>query len=566
MALLLLALAEFQFGGALNKRRDHVLILDTSAWMAAALPNRADTTLMDLARANALGWLRAVPATDRVLLVRADGLATPATSWETDHRKVARAILESQPGATALNLSQNLEFARDLQRQSGATSGEIVYTGPGRIAAREANNLTLPPLPAFRVLSVDDPIENAGIRSVGARRSQTDAGAWDVLVRVRNYGRLPRTVNVTLNFGKVPEGLHPLDLPPGAEKETTFTVHTLVAGLLEARIYPKDGFAADNYAALELPSQRTLHVVVYSDQPDLLKPALASDPRVKAEFRPKSQYTPKNDGLVVLDRFHPEVRPQGSSLWLDPPAGDAAGDNPPIPIRERVDHPEGLKWIPDQPLTQGLRARNSQIESTSVFETAPGDIRIAEIEKGPVAVARGGMVVIGFNPFAGSMRYELATPLLLANILRYEAPDVFREVDLGTQSTGAVSSPLAQNTDKNSVQVLTDAGTLLPFNIRDRAVQFFAGEPARVRVLAGNSERVYSLTLPEMWDAKWTPPAGVRHGIPAWTDSIRRSRQIWPFLAALGTILLLAEWLLYASNSTRLHVVRSFRPAIVREP
>jgi hypothetical protein len=114
--------------------------------------------------------------------------------------------------------------------------------------------------------------------------------------------------------------------------------------------------------------------------------------------------------------------------------------------------------------------------------------------------------------------------------------------------------------------VLTDAGTLLPFNIRDRAVQFFAGEPARVRVLAGNSERVYSLTLPEMWDAKWTPPAGVRHGIPAWTDSIRRSRQIWPFLAALGTILLLAEWLLYASNSTRLHVVRSFRPAIVREP
>src|SRR5665213_929572 len=86
MLLLLLALAEFQFGGSLNKRRDHVLILDTSAWMGAALPNRAGATLMDLARANAIGWLRAVPPTDRVLVVRADGLATPATSWETDHR------------------------------------------------------------------------------------------------------------------------------------------------------------------------------------------------------------------------------------------------------------------------------------------------------------------------------------------------------------------------------------------------------------------------------------------------------------------------------------------------
>src|SRR5580704_2900157 len=66
MALLLLAIAEFQFGGRQNARRDHVLVLDTSAWMGAALPNRANATLMDVARANALGWLRAVPSADRV--------------------------------------------------------------------------------------------------------------------------------------------------------------------------------------------------------------------------------------------------------------------------------------------------------------------------------------------------------------------------------------------------------------------------------------------------------------------------------------------------------------------
>ena len=551
MLLLLLAVAEFQFGGSFNKRRDHVLILDTSAWMGASLPNRPGSTLMDQARANALGWLRAVPAADRVLLVRADGLATPATAWETDHRKIARAILESQPGSTALNLTQNLEFARDLQRQSGASSGEIVYTGPGRIAAREANNLNLPPLPAFRVIGVDDAVENAGIRSVGARRSETEANAWDVLVRLRNYGKIPRTVNVSLNFGKAPQGLHPVELPPGAEKETTFTVRTLAAGLLEARLYPKDGYAEDNYAALELPSQRTLHVVVYSNQPELLKPALASDPRVKAEFRSIAQYTPADDGLVVLDRFHPEVRPQGNTLWIDPP-----NDKPPVPIQQRVDHPEGVKWAPDQPLTRGLRARNSQIESASVFESGPGQIVIAEIDKGPVAVARGGMVVIGFNPFAGSMRYELATPLLLANVLRYEAPGVFRDVGVATQSAGAVAAPVPPDTDRNAVQVLTDSGVVLPFNIRDRAVQFFAGEPARVRVLTGASEQVYSLTLPELWDAKWSPPSTVRHGIPAWTDSIRRTTTIWPFLAILGTVLLIAEWLLYGAASSRLHIVR----------
>jgi len=233
---------------------------------------------------------------------------------------------------------------------------------------------------------------------------------------------------------------------------------------------------------------------------------------------------PENDGLVVLDRFRPESKPQGSSLWIDPPS-----DRPPVPIRQRVEHPEGVQWVPDLGLTQGLRARNMQLESASVFEAGPGDIRVAEISKGPVAIARGTMLVLGFNPFSGSMRYELAAPLLVGNILRWAAPDVFRDVDVATQSAGAVSSPLAPGFDRKTVQVLNDQGKVLPFNIRDRAVQFFAGDASRVRVISGNSERVYSLTLPEMWDVKWTPPTTARRGIPAWNDSIRRrSGPGWP--------------------------------------
>jgi hypothetical protein len=560
MLLLLLAIAEFQFGGGFNKRRDHVLVLDSSAWMSASLPGGAKgTTLMDAARANALGWLRAVPPTDRVLVVRADGLATPATAWETDHRKILRAILETTPGSTALNLSQNLQFARDMQRRSEAESGEIVYSGPGRISAREAASTTLPDMPAFRVLPVDDAIENCGIRSVGARHSETKPGVWEILVRARNYGKRTRTVSITLNYGHAPQGNHSLDLPPGQDKETLFELSSRAAGILETRLYlqgsPGDGFIADNYAALELPEQRTLHVIVYTDQPAALRPALESDPRVRAEFRAKSAYTPENDGLVVLDRFRPEARPQGKAFWIDPPS-----DRAPIPVVTRVDHPEGLRWVPDQPLTQGLRARNSQIESTSVLQAVDTDFRVAEIEKGPVMLARGDTLVAGFSPFAGSMRYELSVPILVGNILRWASPDTFRDIDVGTQSAGAVSSPLARDADRKAVQVLTETGTVLPFNIRDRAVQFFAGEPTRVRVLSGQNERVYSLTLPEMWDAKWTAPRTARKGVPAWNDSLRRNRILWPWLALLGTGLLVAEWILYGSyRLSRLHVVARVR-------
>jgi hypothetical protein len=493
--------------------------------------------------------------------VRADALATPATAWELDRRNVARAILESQPAATALNLSQSLQFASQLQHGSGSLPGEIVYAGPGRISNREATNMSLPNIPAFRVLAVDDKIENSGLRSVGARRSPTDTGTWDILARVRNYGSVSKLVNVTLNFGNIPQGSRPVELPPGEEKEVSFEVHTRVAGILEARLYPRDAFGADNYASLELPELRAHHVIVYSDQPEGLRPALASDSRVAAEFRNTAQYTPETDSssLVILHHFRPTTRPTGNVFWIDPPP-----DNPPVAIQARVEHPEGLKWIPDQPLTAGLRARDVQIDSTSVFVPSTKDIRLAEVNDGPVMVAnvsddgKSRTVVMGFDPFQGAMRYELTTPLLLANVLRWVAPDVFRDVDVGTQSAGAVAMPLtSNNSDKGAVQVLTDSGTSLPYNVRDKSVEFFAGESARVRVIAGNSERVFSLTLPEMWDVKWTPPANVRHGIPAWNDALRRNRDWWPFLAALGAAVLLGEWIAYGRYSpVRLKLVK----------
>ncbi len=557
MLLLLLAIAELNWGGSLRARRDHVLIIDTSAWMRAGVAGRPNATLMDLARANAISWLRAVPASDRVLLVRADALATPATAWETDHVKVARAILETKAGATAINLGQSLQFARQLQKQTGSEGGEIVYDGPGRIGAAEADAGAQQTVPILRYLQVADPSENVGLRSVGARRSSTARDSWDLLVRLRNYGKNPRSVNVTLNLGHAPMGMHPVTVPAGEEQTTTFEIHTKAAGLAEVRIYPQDAFAADNYASLELPAQRSLHVVVYSDTPDQWKPALEADARVSAEFRKKMDYTPANDGLVIMDRFRPAQIPGGNTLWIDPP------EKSPISVREHVLEPTGLRWAPDQTLSAGLREHDLQIPSTAVLEAGANDIRVAEVDRGPIIVARSSTdgktktIVMGFSPFSGALRYELAAPLLLANELRWFAPDVFRDVDVAAQSAGTVSDSFTAPA-AGDVQVITDAGTNLPFNIRNGKIQFFTGSAARVSVVSSNTERVYSLTLPEMWDQKWVPPAGVRRGIPAWNDVLRRSTDLWPWLALLGAAVLLAEYLIYGRDtSALLRVVRA---------
>src|SRR3954467_14752467 len=72
IALLLLAIAQLRFGSREKSGRDHVLILDTSSWMAA----RTRTgPLLDQAKVSARSYVRALPASDRVMIVRADGLA-----------------------------------------------------------------------------------------------------------------------------------------------------------------------------------------------------------------------------------------------------------------------------------------------------------------------------------------------------------------------------------------------------------------------------------------------------------------------------------------------------------
>ena len=64
MALLLLAIAQLRFGTPAATPRDHVVLLETSAWMNAR-SGREKRTLMDSARERALAYIKAVPARDR---------------------------------------------------------------------------------------------------------------------------------------------------------------------------------------------------------------------------------------------------------------------------------------------------------------------------------------------------------------------------------------------------------------------------------------------------------------------------------------------------------------------
>src|SRR5580700_8434691 len=358
LLLLLLALAGLRWGGGEDAGRDHVVILDTSAWMGA---RARQGTLMDEARASARAYIKALPSSDRVMLVRADALATPATAFESNRQTVEDAIRQSEAGASALNLEQAFQFAARAQKLQSHRAGEIVFVGAGRVGEPEAGFAAIPS--NVRVLPVTASLENVGIRKIGLRRSPSSPDVWDIFVAVKNYGTRVHDIDLAIQFGGAPAGSQHMTIKPGAEEQASFSYKTKVAGYLEARILyangARDVFPQDDRAVIELPAQKPLRVLVYSADPQLLRPLFASNPQVDATFRPPSGYAPEEQtDVVVLDRFAPPVRPKANAIYLEPPAS-----NSPIPVRAGPAAMKLERWRADTALGAGLHTKDTQLES-----------------------------------------------------------------------------------------------------------------------------------------------------------------------------------------------------------
>lgn len=546
MLLLLAAIAGPRLGGSLAPR-DHVLILDTSAWMGA---RTRQGILLDQAKTTALSYLNTLPPADPVMLVRADALATPVTPFEARHQVVADAIRQTQPSASALSLQQALDFAANAQRLQSGRAGEIAFAGAGRVSKEEAESLAAPP--NFRLLQIPSSGENVGLKKLGLRRSPSSPESWEAYVSVKNDGLRPREVAVDLRSGQTNLGSKTIQVAPGAEVAATFTFKLAEAGLLEARIHStddrEDAFTQDDRAALDLPALTSVRVTVYSNNPEALRPLLAGHPQVDAKFESPSQYDPSVDAdVLVFDRFAPPQPPAGRNIvWIDPPAGS------PFAIRSTQANAKLERWRAESPLAAGLYTKDLELSSTKVFEPAKTDQSVAETSRGPVVIARTApakMVALGFELTGPSMKYQLATPLLIANVLRWMAPDTFRRWDIQAATVGTVSVPVEKGTEAGRIRVTGDRGRPLPFTMQGQTLRFFSGAPGTVHVRDGERETIYSLSLPDVGETAWKAPPGVIRGIPRLAGQAAAIMNLWPWLAALGGVGLLVEWLLYGRGA-----------------
>ncbi|MFN0103583.1 MAG: vWA domain-containing protein [Bryobacteraceae bacterium] len=540
MGLLLAAVAQLRLGSPDRSSRDHVLLLDTSAWTGArTAPQRR---LIDEAKINAIRWLRSLPGSDRVMVVRADALPTPATVFESSRAAAEQAILQSQPGSSALNLQAAFDFARRMQRQHGQSAGEIVLSGAGR-----TNQTDLPDdanLPAsLRLLPVAGPTRNVGIRRFHLRRAPNDSQLWEIFVAVRNFGRTPETVPLIVTFGNAPIGSSRFTIAPGAEETGRYEFRTRSAGWMEARLQLRDGLLEDNVALLEIPEQKQVRVAIFTRQPELLRPLMAANARISAAYSPPEAYKPDPDAdILIVDRFRPSRKPQRPTLWIAPPA-----EGSPLAVAKSNTNARITRWRAEHPIARGLNTLDLKLDGATLFVQSSAADTVAEAEGGSLVSAQSNprAVFLGVHPGLGALKFELAAPLLMANILEWMAPEALRRWELDGESVGTIKVALDANTDPATVEVIGEDRQPLPFSISENTLQFYSATRGNVRVRAGSRETVYALSLPDVGDTAWAAPARVRRGQGRFTGGASPVHDLWPWLALLGAALILAEWLIF---------------------
>lgn len=541
LTLLLLAVAQLQWGSRERRGRDYVLLLDTSAW---AGQRDGDVTLLDRERRAAERYLDTLAPRDRVMLVRADALAAPLTPFTTERVQTLTALRHVAAGFSALNIEQALSYAKQAQSWSGGEPGEVVYIGPRMVSeadvpAARATNL--------RVITVEHGREHVGIRGVGVVRTPGGENAWQAAVTVKNYGAKRATVRLRSKFAGSVFAPRVISLEAGAETAVEYDFVTNTAGQFVAGIITGADGMGDGRVALELPPMGKLRVAVFTDRPQAFRPLFGANTRLSVRFFAASgnQVDPSAD-LIVLDRASRAVPRNVASIWVDPPR-----EVSPLPVKTVLRNATIRNWHSETALGESLHAKDTPIPDAEVFQTFDGDITIGSVAEGPLVVARaasesgGKIAVIGFDPLSGDARLELTTPLLFANLLRWMSPDVFRSVDFAAERVGAVSVPLDPRERTDRIRVRGQRGMSVPFVIAKQAVELFRSTPEVLRVTSEGRETVLSVTVPDVAAFEWKPPAVASTGVPARSRFSPGAWDLWRGLAVLGALGLFAEWMLF---------------------
>ena len=560
LLLLLSAVAQLQLGDRSNSARDHVLLLDTSAWSMARL---AGGTVLDAEIREAETYIGALPAGDRVMLARVDALTTPVVSFTQDRDQLITALRQSRSNGSALDLPEAFAYASSAQHWSPQGRGEVIYVGPARISLTDSPKVVPSNL---RILPVAVATHNLGITGIMVSQEQDRDQYWRALITLYNYADTMQVASLRSSLGQTRFATRTYSLRPHQTVVAEYVFLTSGSGVFTAEVDPRnDSIKEDNRAAVRITPIRQLRVGVYTDRRQIFEPLLSANPRLRVDYlRPNQQIKQAAGDVLIFDGFAPALPVGGRSLWVNPPRVDAA-----LPVRAVIPKTRIQNWGSSRFEAFGLRPTDDTLLNARIFQTKNDDISFGQAQEGPVVVLHAGpdpgqrSAIIGYDPLQGNLRFTVTTPLLFANLLQWLSPALLREPEAVAGRVGATSLALLPGENVGTLQILDESGPRIPAVTDQERVSLFVNQPATLHAVSNVRDEMLFLTLPDVAEGAWTRPDNVAIGIPPARPASTNSFDLWKWLAGLGAAGLIAEWFLFGAGRRR-KVMPAFRTLAVK--
>ena len=616
VGVVLFAVLDPTLGAIDRKARSVVILLDASASMKAMDGDAAGKeTRLDAAKDQAKQLLDSMGGGDVAMVMKVDNQTTPMSRFTSDGPMLDKIVEGISASDTPADLTRALGAAADALRdrtnplivlisdgafpeqQLGLVSWDKAKPVPPPDTTKSSTGGAVPPYPpaAFntknlaavdlsnidvRYVPVGRRSDNVGIVAFNVRRYIANKAAYEVYIKVQNFGQEPAHRQLALYNGETAVDVRRIDLAPGQRIEQIYAkLPGNIDNKLRASLRPIDGpggsdaFALDDQAYALLPARKKQKVLMVTSDNLFLEAALLVYENVDPSKVTPDEYKAKPtvaDGMdvVIFDDFTPDVlpAPPASLLFFHP-----QGPNSPIATTREISSPHVTEIDEGHPVMRWISLADVFMDKAVAFspDAKKGESTLAySVRDSIIAAKRDGkrkILALGFSlpasdrDAASDIPLRVAFPMLLVNTLDWFAGD---QTDLlTTYPTGSRERiPLDGVVGANEADVRGPDGTVTKTPVIDGLATFYgshvgyydvAAKAPNGRVMA-QIELAANLASPAESDI--APSAKLTLGGKALAApesfSITHSRKLWIYLILLAIGFITVEWITYHRRIT----------------
>jgi len=567
LLLLVLALARPMAMLGSNKGETIVVLLDLSASMQTVeadgqtrLQKAKDLAMKAIDNmSGGAGLLSSFSARDEMMIIGFADKTFPLQTLTTDRGALRNAVAS----ARALDTETNIEDAGYiLQERTMVKTGDSLEPNPNARVLLISDGglggsaLGLADVPSIEFVLVGETSDNVGITRVDLRESFSGEYQQEIFVSLLNSAGEERLAYVELEVGGTVLDLKRAELPANGAGSVLFTVGEGTNGAGTVRLSShKDAFALDDTMPVVIQPRSELKIQLVSKGNPFLERVLAVDPRTSLEVARPDGWTP-GDGyeIVIYDSFSPKTSiGAGNHVFINalPPTG--AGFDP---TGEPISSPRVVDWSRVHPITRFCSFDDLAVARTLPF-TAPRDATpLVESSETPLIAVQETdtrrILVIGFDVLKSYWPLDVSFPIFWGNLLENWSRQG-RGLGRGVWKTGT-TIPLVPPRDAAKAEVSTPDGEKISFALENQGTLYLTQttEAGLYSADFGGVQQPLAVGLMSELESRITPVESLDLGgrvLKSEKAAVAGRREIWPWLALAGLMVLLVEWLIYCRRT-----------------